>query len=232
MSKSKYTKYENEISEMKAEGKTNAEIVKFLNKKYDCGATVSSLKSFLKRCKDKKNETKQTSIAKTVPENQERASGKEKVKEETITKTAAPEKAKSLPIQEAITVEKVENFITNEVEMRIAVKEFYQIKKRLGEASDIFSILNNEFGEAAEKMRKRAKRYKINFLIVGGMIFLVVLSLFTGYHIGRCFSRIAFYYILALSCAPGGICVGITGGFLVADIINRRRIKKLENEVE
>ncbi len=102
MSKSIYTDYLGEILEMKAKGKTNAEIVKFLNKKYDCGATVSSLKSFLKRCRDKKNEKKQTSITKTVPENQERASREEKIKEETIPGKTVQGEKESLPKQKII----------------------------------------------------------------------------------------------------------------------------------
>ena len=38
-----------EILKMKANGKTKAEIVKILNKKYHRGANVNALKTFLKR---------------------------------------------------------------------------------------------------------------------------------------------------------------------------------------
>ena len=128
--------------------------------------------------------------------------------------------------QETITAKKMEELIINESQMRMTARDFSLMKEKYQDAFAVFSIINNEFGEATEIIRKRAKRDKINFLIAGGMILIVVLSLFTGYHIGRCFTRIAFYYILALSCAPGGICVGIPVGLLIAEIRNKRRIKQ------
>ncbi|MDD5728519.1 MAG: hypothetical protein PHV59_08155 [Victivallales bacterium] len=128
--------------------------------------------------------------------------------------------------------ETLEKFIMNEVEMQLAVKEFYRIREKLNEAYGVFSVINHEFGEAAGRLRERAGRCNTHFFIAGAMVFVTVFALFSGYHIGRCFSRIAFCYILALSCGPAGIGVGLTIGFIIADTVNRKRLKKLENESE
>jgi hypothetical protein len=212
MSKSIYTDHFDEIHKMKTEGKTNAEIVKFLNANYHCGATVNSLKSFLKRQNDKRYEN---------------PPGKEMVTERGINREKEnPRK------QEAITTEKLGKFIANEVEMQLAVKEFYKVKEKLNEAYGVFSVINHEFGEAAAKLRSYASRYKVYFFMVGAMIFITVFALFTGYHIHCCRQEIAFHYIVALCCGPAGILVGLTTGFTIADIINKKRIKKLEDEYE
>ncbi len=216
MSKSIYTDYLGEILEMKAKGKTNAEIVKFLNKNYDCGATVSSLKSFLKRCRKKKNEKKQTSITKTVPENQERAPGKEKNKEETISG-----KKESLPKQEISTaarmkkVEELEKTIANEVQKRIEVKEFHLVKEKLDEAYAVFSILNNEFGADVAQMRKRAKEKSHYFLFAGIWLLSLLFTMIGSYYIGHCFYKNILLYGMNLIGVPAGFLAGLGIGFAI-----------------
>jgi hypothetical protein len=241
---SKYAKYEKEILEMYFNGKAPAEIVKILNEKDpELEAEQNSLRVYIKRSCDKKNETEQTNDTKTVPENQERApeqethSGKETPAEKTVPekivseKTPEQKKADARK-RKAAAVKKMEEMIANEVEKRIEDRDALKLKGKLNEAYGTFSILNHEFGDAVAKVRSYASRCKVIFFIAGAMMFIVVLALFTGYHIHCCRQEIAFYYIVALCCGPAGILIGITIGFIIADIVYRKRLKKLREEFE
>ncbi len=198
MSKSKYTKYEKEIIEMHLNGKSAAKIAKTLNEKDpELGAAKTSIRGIIKRYKDEK---KQTDIAKTIPKNQERASGKEKIKEETIS----GEKA-----------EELEKTIENEVQKRIDVKEFYIVKEKLDEAYAVFSILNNEFGADVAKMRKRAKEKSHYFLFAGIWLLSLLFTMIGSYYIGHCFYKNALLYGMNLIGVPAGFLVGLGIGFAI-----------------
>lgn len=211
--KSKYAKYEKEILEMHSSGKSAAEIVKTLNEKdKDLNADQNSLRVFIKRCKDEK---KQTCTAKTVPENQERAPGKEKIKEETISGKTVPGKKESLPKQEISTAKKMkkvkelEKTIANEVQKRMEVKEFYMVKEKLDEAYAVFSILNNEFGADVAKMRKRAKEKSHYFLYAGIWLLSLLFTMIGSYYIGHCFYKNTLLYGMNLLGVPAGFLVGL-----------------------
>ena len=241
---SKYAKYEEEILEMYSNGKAPAEIVKILNEKDpELEAEQNSLRVYIKRSCDKKNENVQANDTKTVPEDQERAPeqethpGKETPAEKTVPekivseKTPEQKKADARKRKEA-AVKKMEEMIAKEVEKRIDDRDALKLKGKLNEAYGTFSILNHEFGDAIAKVRSYASRCKVIFFIAGAMMFIVVFALFTGYHIHCCRQEIAFYYIVALCCGPAGILVGITIGFIIADIVYRRRLKKFREEFE
>ncbi len=192
MSTSKYTKYEDEIIEMHLSGKSAAEIVKSLNEKDpELSAAKTSIRGIIKRYKDEK---KQTNITKTVPENQEGASGKENIKEETISE----EKVKEL-----------EKAIESEAQKRINVKEFYMVKGKLDEAYAVFSILNKEFGADVAIMRKRAKEKSHYFLFAGIWLISLLFTMIGSYYIGHCFYKNALLYGMNLLGVPAGFLIGL-----------------------
>lgn len=214
MSNSKYTKYDKEIIEMHLSGKSAAEIAKTLNEKDpELGAAKTSIRGIIKRYKDEK---KQKDIAKTVPENQERAPGEEKIKEETISG-----KKESLPKQEISTaarmkkVEELEKSIENEVQKRIEVKEFHLVKEKLDEAYAVFSILNDEFGADVAKMRKRAKEKSHYFLFAGIWLLSLLFTMIGSYYIGHCFYKNALLYGMNLIGVPAGFLAGLGIGFAI-----------------
>ena len=238
--KPKYDDYMPEMLEMRDNGKTYLEIAQFINEKDEqMNATEASVSGAIKRHneKDEKDKNVQANDTKTVPANQERAPEQEISAEKSVTEKTVPEKTPEQKKADArkrkeAAVKKMEEMIANEVEKRIEDRDALKLKGELNEAYGTFSILNHEFGDAVAKVRSYASRCKVNFFIAGAMMFVVVLALFTGYHIHCCRQEIAFYYIVALCCGPAGILIGITIGFVIADIVYRRRLKKLREEFE
>jgi len=238
--KPKYDDYMPEMLEMRDNGKTYLEIAQFINEKDEqMNATEASVSGAIKRHneKDEKDKNVQANDTKTVPANQERAPEQEISAEKSVTEKTVPEKTPEQKKADArkrkeAAVKKMEEMIAKEVEKRIEDRDALKLKGKLNEAYGTFSILNHEFGDAVAKVRSYASRCKVIFFIAGAMMFIVVFALFTGYHIHCCRQEIAFYYIVALCCGPAGILVGITIGFIIADIVYRKRLKKLREEFE
>lgn len=194
MSKSVYKDRFDEILKMKANGKTNAEIVKILNKKYHRGANVNALKTFLKRNNGKKNEKKQTDTTKTVPENQEGVQKKEEPKKEEIKKDL-PKKSKA-PVLDTAPLKDVH-------------KDFVNTLQGYREDREIFSIINDEFGANIEKLMKVPKHKHRYFLFTGVWLLTVLFSGFGGFYLGRTFQRTAILYAINMIGIPGGILIGL-----------------------
>ena len=185
MKGSKYKKYEKEIFEMKAEGKTNAKISKILNKKdKGLGADQNSLKVFLKRHKDKKNGKKQKSIAKTVPENQEGVQKKEEKTPTNTTKTV-PENQEGIQKKEKPSKEEIKKDMPKESKapvldtapLKAVHKDFVNTQQDCRGNCDAHSIMNNELGVAVKKLDNVAMRKANPFLITG--IFFTIMAAFS-----------------------------------------------------
>ena len=212
MSKSKYTKHEKEIFEMKAAGKTNAKISKILNKKNKgLGADQNSLKVFLKRDKDKKNGKKQKNIANTVPENQERVQKKEE-KEQTNTTKTVPENQEKVPKKEERKKDVPKKSIAPVIDTTplnnvhkdlVNTQQDYQVNNK------VYSTINNALGVTAQQLENVAMRKAYPFLITG--IFFTIMATFSlgDIYITRCLPRRDAWIIGAPAGLPFMVALNI-----------------------
>lgn len=195
---SKYTKYEKEIIEMHLNDKNATEITKILNEKDPgLGAAKTSIRGIIKKYKD---ENAQTGTGKTVPEDQERISG-----------------------EEIITVEKMEELIINEAQMRMTARDFSLVTEKYKKAFTVFSIICNEFGEVTETLRKRAKGKSIYLIFAGTWLLSLLFTMIGSYYIGHCFYKTALLYGMNLLGIPAGFFLGL--GIGVAINVKKRKKK-------
>ena len=206
MAKSMYKEHREEILELKKNDKTNAEIVVHLNNKYKIDATLNSLRVFFTR---DANEQKQKKETKIVPPKQETPESKvEKITPETIFSKV-----------------EIKKDIENEVKARLLINELNFLKEKYQEAIDVVAIIHKELGDATEKLRDRAEQKDSNFFLTGIWFLTILFALFTGYYIGRCFSRNAFLYAMHLLGIPGGILIG-----LATSLVYKKTIRGRKNE--
>ena len=206
---SKYTKHEKEIIEMHLNDKSAAEIAGTLNEKYPgLNAAKTSIRGIIKKYKDEKT---QACTEKMLPEDRERISGEEKIKE------------KSLPKQEIITAEKMEKLIINEAQMRMTARDFSLVTEKYQKAFAVFSIICNEFGEVTEKLRKRAKEKSIYLIFAGIWLLSLLFTMIGSYYIGHCFYKTALLYGMNLLGIPAGFLLGLGVGLAIN--LNKRRKK-------
>lgn len=175
---------------MKAEGKTYAEISKFLNKKdKKLGADQNSLKVFFKRHKDKKNEKKQESVAKTVPENQKEVQKKEEPKKEEPKKE---EPKKEEPKQEAPKKEqpqKSKPIVIDTAPLENVHKDFVNTQQGYQVNNNVYSTINNEFGVNVKKLENVVMRKYLPFIIAGIFFTLLAATSLGDIYITRCLPR-------------------------------------------
>jgi len=200
--KSKYNKYEKEILEMHKNGKSNAEIVVQLNKDHNLNAVESSIRTRIKRVKD----------------------------QEKIDTALKPkiEKSEKIPIAEKMAKAEAKFLVK---ELGFVAKEFNMAKETFQEGSEIFSIVNNEYGEAAERLDRvteklgtQVKKQGSHYLFAGIVLFSMLCGGFVGYYIGNCFYRNAFLYFMNLTGIPAAVLVTI--GFYKAKKFRKNELRE------
>lgn len=167
---SKYDKYLYEIIEMKNAGKTSTKIAKILNTKYaEIDVNASSIRSLVRRHKERQYEKKQTSIKETVSENQEKDSEKENSSEKTSEKQEAPQ------IQEIIATETLKSFLSK-------ISKFDNNLSRL--SINIVS-LDSELRKA-RRTQKRGIIFYLMFIetVILAMALGMALGMIVGYYTG------------------------------------------------
>ena len=248
MSKSVYKDHFDEILKMKANGKTKAEIVKILNKKYHRGANVNALKTFLKRHNVKKNENKQKSIAKTVPE-----------KEQTNTTKTVPknkqEQAELFPDHAKETIEKIfalceameennsrqkkaavlmeENYSKQKetaVLQEKSLKNLAELEAKYEDSVEKHDILNETLHGIIIQNKENRRNRATPYLITGGCILTITLAMVVGYNSRRYNNPMSPHYLVVASYILGGVIAGIGIGIVKKKITAMRQKKKLKSE--
>ena len=199
MAQSKYIDHIQEISEMQDDGKTIKEIVKYLNMNYRIKATENSLTVFLRRYHVRNNKAAEK-------ESQEKTEDLSELFEKM-------EKKHSMQKEESV----LHGMLMKNLEI---IKDEYQ------EMLEKFDETNDKFDEAAKKLNDQNDRNKYRCLIASGWILTILVSMFGGYYIGRCYTRTAFHYALTLTGIPAGMFFGYAVGFFKRHIKNKKETSK------
>ena len=199
MAQSKYIDHIQEILEMQDDGKTIKEIVKYLNMNFKFKATENSLTVFLRRY-HKRND---------------KAAEKES-QEKTEDLSELFEK-----MEKKHSIQKEESILHG-----MLMKNLEIIKGEYEEMLEKFDETNDKFDEAAKKLNDQNDRNKHRCLIASGWILTILVSMFGGYYIGRCYTRTAFHYTLTLTGIPAGMFFGYAIGFFRRYIKNKKETQK------
>jgi len=211
--KSKYDKHEKEILEMHKNGKSNAEIVQHLNKKYKINAVESSIRTLIKRKQDKQAID---------------ATPKPKVKKAKKTPPAKNETEEVKKVEAKFLVKELRLVIK---ELGFVAKEFNTAKETHQEGSEVFSIVSNEYGEAAERLDKvteklgtQVKKQGSHYLVAGIVLFGMLCGGFVGFYLGNCYYRNAFYYFMILTGIPATALV--SKGYYMAKKFRKNELRE------
>lgn len=197
MAKSRYIDHIEQIKEMQSQGKVVAEIAKYLNMNFNINASENSLRVFLKRYYDNQ---------KGKDSNIQEQTGQ---LSELIEKT---EKKYVMQKEEAILHEKLMSNLTI-------------IKNEYEELNETILIVTGKLKEIAKQAKDRNDRWKLYCMVAGGWILSILLSMFAGYYLGRCYPRTLFHYILTMTGIPAGIFIGLAIGFFKPEK-NKKKVKK------
>jgi hypothetical protein len=83
------------------------------------------------------------------------------------------------------------------------------VKDEYEEIIERYSILNDTLQETIIITKEDVSRRKMYYMIAAGWILTILLGMFAGYYIGRCYAKTAFYYLLTLTALPAGIFIGL-----------------------
>jgi uncharacterized integral membrane protein len=209
VAKAKYEDYSEIIMDLYYQGKKSTEIAKLLNADSDLDITnadESGIRAFIKRSLPENEQ--QEEIEDTEDIEQEPDSSQEKIMHLSELLDEMEEK-NSLLQKEAVVQGKLLNNLEN-------VKDEYE------EIIERYSILNDTLQETIVITKEDISRRKMYYMIAAGWIITILLGMFAGYYIGRCYAKTAFYYLLTLTALPAGIFIGLAINY-------GRRIMNTEN---
>ena len=196
MAKSKYEDYFDIIMDFYCQGKKSTEIAKLLNADPDLDITnadESGIRAFIKRSLPE--DEQQEEIEDIEDEDDEDDPSQEKIM--YLSELLEKMKEKNLSLQkEAVAQGKALNNLEN-------------VKKEYEEIIERYSILNDTMQETIIITKEDNSRRKLYCWIAAGWIVSILMGMFAGYYIGRCYAKIAFYYLLTLTALPAGIFIGI-----------------------
>ena len=195
MVKAKYEDYFEIIMDLYCQGKKSTEIARLLNADPDLDITdadESGIRAFIKRSLPESEEQDETE---DIEQEHEQDPSQEKIMH--LSKLLDELEKKNLSLQnEAVTQGKLLNNLEN-------------VKKKYEEIIERYSILNDTMQETIIITKEDNNRKKLYCWIAAGWILTILLGMFAGYYIGRCYAKIAFYYLLTLTALPAGIFIGI-----------------------
>jgi hypothetical protein len=182
----KYEDYSEIIFKLHSQGRKATEIANILNADINLDITdadESGIRSYIRRSQIPKD--------KSIPSDQ----SEEKI-DLLCGLLEEMEKKNSYLQKEAVTQGKLLNNLEN-------VKDEYE------EIIERYSILNDTFQETIIITKEDISRRKMYYMIAAGWILTILLGMFAGYYIGRCYARTAFHYLLTLTALPAGIFIGM-----------------------
>jgi hypothetical protein len=193
MAKAKYEDYSEIIMDLYYQGKKSTEIAKLLNANPDLDITdadESGIRAFIRRSIPENEQQEETEDIEQEPD-----SSQEKIMHLSELLDEMEEK-NSLLKKEAV----VQGKLLNNLE---SVKDEYE------EIIERYSILNDTLQETIIITKEDVSRRKMYYMIASGWILTILLGMFAGYYIGRCYAKTAFYYLLTLTALPAGIFIGL-----------------------
>lgn len=181
----KYEDYSELIFELHHQGRKATEIANILNSDpdIDIEADESGIHSYIRRTQILKD--------KPIPPDQ----SEEKI-DLLCGLLEEMDKKNSYLQKEAVAQGKVLNNLEN------LKDEYEEIIKR-------YSILNDTMHETIIITKEDNNRKKLYYMIASGWIITILLGMFAGFYIGRCYARTAFHYLLTLTALPAGIFIGM-----------------------
>jgi hypothetical protein len=191
MAKSKYDDHIEIIMGMHYQGKKATEIARFLNESYkNIKAEESGLRAFIKRTLAENEQQEEIEDIEQEPD-----SSQEEIRHLSQLIEEMEEKNSFLQ-KESVVQGKLLNNLEN-------VKDEYK------EIIERYSILNDTLQETIIITKEDVSRRKMYYMIAAGWILTILLGMFAGYYIGRCYARTAFHYLLTLTALPAGIFIGM-----------------------
>jgi uncharacterized protein YeeX (DUF496 family) len=193
MAKAKYEDYSEIIMDLYHQGKKSTEIAKLLNADSDLDITdadESGIRAFIRRSLPENEQQEEIEDIEQKPD-----SSQEKIMHLSELLDEMEEK-NSLLQKEAVVQGKLLNNLEN-------LKDEYE------EIIERYSILNDTMQETIIITKEDVSRRKMYYMIAAGWILTILLGMFAGYYIGRCYAKTAFYYLLTLTALPAGIFIGL-----------------------
>ena len=211
MAKAKYEDYSEIIMDLHSQGKKATEIARLLNADSELSITdaeESGIRSFIRRTLTEKEQQEEIEDIEEEDDKENDASQEEIMHLSELLDEM--EKKNSFLQKEAV----VQGKLLNNLE---TVKNEYE------EIIGRYSILNDTMQETIIITKEDNSRKKLYCWIAAGWIISILMGMFAGYYIGRCYAKIAFYYLLTLTALPAGISIGLAINY-------SKKIMNVQNE--
>jgi hypothetical protein len=232
--KPKYTQQHiAEILEMHKNGKTNAEIVKYLNEKYSLDASDSSIRTIIQRQLEKEKQQEQKEAV--VESKKEQAELFPDHAKETIEKifVLREEMDENYAKQKETAVLMEENYSRQKEAVALQEKSLENLAKletKYEDSIEKHAILNGTLQETIIQNKEKRRNISIPYFIIGGFILTMALAMVVGYNSRRYNNPMSLHYLVVAGYILGGVIAGIGIGIVKKKITAMMEKKKSKSE--
>jgi hypothetical protein len=188
--KPKYLQYTPEILEMNKNGKTDTEIVEYLNGKYRINIPKSSIRTIIDR------------------ESKKQINAVSETKQEPLPLPSDPV-VKELQEKLPVLLGKIEKSCSKQEETALlqekSLNNLAKLEAKYADGIEKHSILNETLHEIIIRKKEERDRKYNPYLITGICILAMTFPMVAGYHSKRYDDEMSFHYILVLCYILGGI---------------------------